>query len=47
MNKSYFYPSSYSFDLIFLTATIASVCSIVLAFYLKKITNEKITGVSD
>ncbi|MGZ8890881.1 MAG: MFS transporter, partial [Nitrososphaeraceae archaeon] len=41
MNESYFYPSSYSFDLIFLTATIASICSIVLAFYLKRITNEK------
>ena len=47
MNKSYFYPSSYSFDLIFLTATLASICSIALAFYLKKITNEKITVVSD
>ena len=47
MNESYFYPSSYSFDLIFLTATIVSLCSIVLAFYLKRITNEKITTVSD
>ncbi len=47
MNESYFYPSSYSFDLIFLTATIVSICSIALAFYLKKITNEKITTVSD
>jgi MFS family permease len=47
MNESYFYPSSYSFDLIFLTATIASVCSIVLGFYLRRITNEKITVVSD
>jgi len=46
MNKSFFYPSAYSFDLIFLTATIASLCSIVLAFYLKRITNEKITIVS-
>jgi MFS family permease len=43
MNESYFYPSSYSFDLIFLTATIVSICSIALAFYLKKITNEKVT----
>lgn len=41
MNESYFYPSSYSFDLIFLTAAIASIFSIVLAFYLKRITNEK------
>ena len=47
INESYFYPSAYSFDLIFLTATIASLCSIVLAFYLKRITNEKITTASD
>ncbi|MGE5634402.1 MAG: MFS transporter [Deltaproteobacteria bacterium] len=47
MNESYFYPSAYSFDLIFLTATIVSICSIALAFYLKKITNEKITAISD
>lgn len=47
MNESYFYPSSYSFDLIFLTAAIASIFSIVLAFYLKRITNEKITTISD
>ncbi len=47
MNESYFYPSSYSFDLIFLTAAIVSICSILLAFYLKKITNEKVTTVSD
>ena len=47
MNDSYFYPSSYSFDLIFLTATIVSICSIALAFYLKKITNEKVIAVSD
>jgi hypothetical protein len=47
MNESYFYPSAYSFDLIFSTATIASLCSMVLAFYLKRITNEKITVVSD
>jgi MFS family permease len=47
INESYFYPSAYSFDLIFLTATIASLCSIVLAFYLERITNEKITTASD
>src|SRR5215212_10218921 len=47
INESYFYPSAYSFDLIFLTATIASLCSIVLAFYLKRITNEKITTASN
>lgn len=47
INESYFYPSAYSFDLIFFTATIASLCSIVLAFYLKRITNEKITTASD
>jgi MFS family permease len=47
MNESYFYPSSYSFDLIFLTATILSVCSTVLALYLKRITNEKTAAVSD
>jgi MFS family permease len=47
MNELYFYPSSYSFDLIFLTAAIASIFSIVLAFYLKRITNEKITTISD
>jgi MFS family permease len=47
MNESYFYPSAYSFDLIFLTATIVSICSIALAFYLKKITNEKVTAISN
>ena len=47
INESYFYPSSFSFDLIFLTATIVSLCSIVLAFYLKRITNEKIITASD
>ncbi|MDR4512970.1 MAG: MFS transporter [Nitrososphaeraceae archaeon] len=40
MNESYFYPSSYSFDLIFLTVTVASLCLIILALYLKKITKE-------
>jgi MFS family permease len=47
MNESYFYPSSYSFDLIFLTATIVSICSIAIAFYLKKITNENVTAISN
>ena len=47
MNESYFYPSAFSFDLIFLTAMIASICSIFLAFYLKKITNEKVPAVYD
>ena len=47
INDSYFYPSSYSFDLIFLTATLVSLCSIVLAVYLKRITNEKIITASD
>ncbi len=47
MNKLYFYPSAYSFDLIFLTAMIISICSLLLAFYLKKVTNEKVIIISE